>query len=150
MKLGEKLVFGFAMVVTVAAVAKGVMQLRTTDPAMPRDYYEFSDAGVRGHALYRQLGCNSCHRAMGVGEVGVAPVLDGEGTRRSLAWIDHYFEDPRALVPATAHDGSLGPDLRRMPAADRRLLAAFLFGLKANPGSPNYPSPPAAVTKDAR
>jgi len=43
-----------------------------------------------------------------------------------------------------AHDGRLAPDFRRLSAEERRLLAAFLFGLKASPGSPNYPVPPEA------
>lgn len=143
LKLGEKLMFGFAVLLGFAAIAKGVMQARSNDPAKPRDFYEWTEAGLEGHALYRRMGCNSCHRALGVGEIGVAPVLDGEGTRRTLAWLEGYFADPGTLVPATAHDGRLAPDFRRLAAEERRLLAAFLFGLKANPGSPNYPVPPA-------
>lgn len=135
--------FGFAAVVAVAAVGKGVMQMRATEPSKPRDYYEWSDAGREGRALYGKMGCNNCHRALGVGEIGVAPVLDGEGTRRTLAWLEDYLRDPTAVVPGTAHDGRLGPDFRKLSANDRRLLAEFLFGLKANPGSPNYPTPPA-------
>ena len=107
-----------------------------------RDYYEWTEAGLQGHAVYRGMGCNSCHRALGVGEIGVAPVLEGEGTRRTQAWLTSYFEEPAALVPGTAHDGSLGPDLRVLPDRERDLLVAFLFGLKANPGSPNHPIPP--------
>ena len=81
-------------------------------------------------------------RALGVGEIGVAPVLDGSGTKHTLEWLRDYFEDPTALVPGTAHDGSLGPDFRQLSAQQRDLLAAFLFALKANPGSPSYPRPP--------
>lgn len=150
LKLGEKIVFGFAALVAVAAVGRGVVQLRATDPATPRDYYEWTEAGLQGHALYRQMGCHNCHRAMGVGEIGVAPVLDGEGTRRALVWLEIYFTNPAQLVPGTAHDGSLGPDFRRLTPEERRLLAAFLFGLKANPGSPNYPTPPLQETGTAR
>jgi hypothetical protein len=79
---------------------------------------------------------------MGVGEIGAAPVLDGEGTRRTMTWLADYFRNPGALVPGTAHDGSLGPDFRKLSEEERRLLVAFLFGLKANPGSPSYPTPP--------
>jgi cbb3-type cytochrome oxidase cytochrome c subunit len=146
LKLGEKLMFGFAVLVAIAAVGKGVMQMRATEPGKPRDYYEWNDAGLQGHALYRRMGCNNCHRAMGVGEIGVAPVLDGEGTRRTRAWLDQYLTDPVSLVPGSAHDGRLGPDFRQLAPEQRRLLAEFLFGLKANPGSPNYPTPPAALT----
>ena len=142
MKVGEKLMFGFAVLVAVAAVGKGYRQFSATEPSEPRDYYEWTEAGLEGHALYRRMGCNSCHRALGVGEIGVAPVLDGEGTRRTPQWLARYFQDPGALVPGTAHDGRLGPDLRLLEADERGLLVAFLSGLKANPGSPNHPRPP--------
>ena len=148
MKLGEKMMFGFAVLVAIAAVAKGVRHISTSDPKKPRDYYEWNEASLKGHTLYRKMGCNSCHRALGVGEIGVAPVLDGSGTKRTLKWLQHYLEDPADLVPGTAHDGSLGPDFRELSAQQRELLAAFLFALKANPGSPNYPRPPLqAVTQ---
>src|SRR5512145_54520 len=114
LKLGEKVMFGFAALIAVAAVAKGVKQMRSVEPHKPRDYYEWTQAGLAGHALYRRMGCNSCHRALGVGEIGVAPVLDGEGTRRTLAWLERYLEEPGVLVPGTAHDGSLGPDFRQL------------------------------------
>src|SRR5512134_3215170 len=124
LKLGEKLMFGFAALVAVAAIGKGVKQMRAHDPAKPRDYYEWTQAGLDGHALYRRMGCNSCHRALGVGEIGVAPVLDGEGTRRTLEWLQGYLRDPGALVPGTAHDGRLGPDLRKLTPEERTALAA--------------------------
>lgn len=142
MKRGEKVVFGLSLLIAVAAVGKGVRFLTAEEPHKPRNYYELSDAGLAGHTLYRSMGCNSCHRAMGVGEIGVAPVLDGEGTRRTAQWLGDYFRDPGALVPGTAHDGGLGPDLRDVSPADRDNLVAFLMGLKANPGSPSYPEPP--------
>ena len=142
MKLGEKLMFGFAVLVAVAAVAKGVRQFTATVPAKPRDYYTWTEDGLQGHTVYRHMGCNSCHRALGVGEIGVAPVLDGEGTRRTAQWLATYFRDPASLVPGTAHDGSLGPDLRVLSDGERDLLVAFLTGLKSNPGSPNHPRPP--------
>lgn len=148
MKLGEKVIFGLSLLILVAAVGKGVRFLTAEGPRKPRNYYEWTEAGLAGHTLYRRMGCNSCHRALGVGEIGVAPVLDGEGTRRSAEWLAEYFRDPAALVPGTAHDGSLGPDLRGLSDTERENLVAFLVGLKANPGSPNYPfPPPEAVVK---
>ena len=77
---------------------------------------------------------------------GERPVLDGEGTRRTQEWLATYFQDPATLVPGTAHDGSLGPDLRMLGVDERELLVAFLSGLKANPGSPNHPRPPPEPT----
>ena len=142
LKLGEKLMFGFAVLVVAAALAKGLMQPRVSGPAQLRDYYEWTEAGLEGQALYGRLGCNNCHRTMGVGEMGVAPVLDGEGTRRTRDWLQRYFENPPALVPGTAHDGSLGPDFRLLGAQERHQLTEFLYGLKAGPASPNFPTPP--------
>ena len=142
MKRGEKVMFGLAVVIAVAAVGKGLRHLTATEPGKPRDYYVWTEEGLEGHAVYRSMGCNSCHRALGVGEIGVAPVLDGEGTRRTPEWLASYFRDPGALVPGTAHDGSLGLDLRTVSARERDLLVAFLTGLRANPGSPNHPRPP--------
>jgi len=139
LKLGEKVMFGLSALIVVAAVGKGVMTAR--NPGAPREYYEWTQEGLKGHEVYRRLGCNNCHRTLGVGEIGVAPSLDGSGTRRTLEWLQRYFDDPAALVPGSAHDGRLGPDLRRLEPEERRLLAQFLFGLKSNPGSPNYPRP---------
>jgi hypothetical protein len=82
---------------------------------------------------------------LGVGEIGVAPVLDGEGTRRTEEWLSTYFRNPASLVPGTAHDGSFGPNLRLLSERDSDLVVAFLAGLKANPGSPNHPRPPPAA-----
>ena len=147
LKLGEKLMFAAAALVAVAAVGKTVVQMRSSGPATVRDFYEWTAAGLEGQARYGALGCNNCHRAMGTGEIGVAPVLDGEGTRRTREWLGRYFEDPTSVVPGSAHDGRFGPDFRRLDAVDRSVLIAFLFGLKAGPASPNYPVPPGAVFK---
>ena len=65
MKLGEKLMFGFAVLIAVAAVAKGVRQFTATEPRKPRDFYVWTEDGLEGHAVYRSMGCNSCHRALG-------------------------------------------------------------------------------------
>ncbi len=133
------------MVVTVMGVTKGYRQFTDVNPKLPKNYYEWTEASLEGHTLYRQMGCNSCHRAMGVGEIGIAPSLDGEGTRRTEQWLLTYFRDPSELVEGTAHDGKLGPDFRLLSDDDRTLLSAFLFALKANPGSPSYPRPPQEV-----
>src|SRR5258706_8017603 len=97
LKRGEQLMFGVAALVVLAAVGKDAMQPRAAGTAPARDFYEWSEAGRQGHALYLELGCNNCHRAMAVGEVGVAPVLDGSGTRRTREWLQGYFADPPSL-----------------------------------------------------
>ncbi len=139
MKLGEKIVFGFAAVVVIAAGARGYQVITAEQPSMPKHYYEWDQTGLDGHYLYRELGCKNCHRSMGTGEVGVAPVLDGVGTRRTPEWLQQYLADPGSLVEGTAHDGSFAPDFRSYDNAQRELLAAYLVGLRANPNSPNYP-----------
>lgn len=130
------------VLIVIAAFGKAFMQSRSGQPTLVRDYYEWTDAGLKGQALYGKSGCNNCHRTMGVGEMGVAPVLDGEGTRRTRDWLQRYFENPLSVVPGSAHDGSLGPDFRELTVQDRQHLMEFLFGLKAGPGSPNFPTPP--------
>lgn len=147
LKLGEKVMFGLTALIVVAAVGKALVQARASGPQPVRDFYEWTEAGLAGQARYGALGCNNCHRAMGTGEIGIAPVLDGEGTRRTRDWLARYFENPTAVVPGSAHDGRLGPDFRRLAGAERHVLVEFLFGLKAGPGSPNYPLPPTAVAR---
>ena len=139
MKRGEKIVFAIAGLVVIAGIARGYQQITAVDRPPPKNYYEFSEIGLEGHLVYRKMGCNSCHRAMGTGEVGIAPVLDGVGTRRTLNWLRDYLTDPGALVPGTAHYGNLGPDFRLLGDDEREKLAHFLTGLRANPNSPNYP-----------
>jgi cbb3-type cytochrome oxidase cytochrome c subunit len=147
LKLGEKVMFGIAVLVAVAAVGKAVLQARATGPKPVRDFYEWTEAGLAGQSRYGELGCNNCHRAMGTGEIGHAPVLDGEGTRRTRDWLVRYFENPTVIVSGSAHDGHLGPDFRGLATEDRHLLVEFLFGLKAGPASPNYPVPPGPTVR---
>lgn len=142
LKLGEKILFGFSALVIVMAAVRGYQVITREEPSMPKHYYEWDEVGLQGHYVYREMGCNSCHKAMGVGEAGVAPVLDGVGTRRTEEWLQQYLTNPGQLVPGTAHDGSLGPDFRTLQMDERKLLTAYLFGLKANPNSPNYPVRP--------
>lgn len=131
--------FIFAGAVVIAAIAKGYHQFTDLDPAPPKHFYTFDEVGLLGQKVYQKMGCNSCHRAMGTGEVGIAPVLDGVGTRRDRDWLQAYLTDPGSLVPGTAHYGNLGPDFRLLDNLERNQLAAFLSGLQANPNSPNYP-----------
>ena len=147
LKLGEKVMLALVVLIVIAAFGKTFMQARSGQPALVRDYYEWTDAGLKGQASYGKFGCNNCHRTMGVGEMGVAPVLDGEGTRRTRDWLQRYFENPLSLVPGSAHDGRFGPDFRALGEQERHQLMEFLFGLKAGPGSPNFPTPPPEATR---
>ncbi|HEB67706.1 MAG TPA: cytochrome c [Gammaproteobacteria bacterium] len=148
MKGGEKLLFGLSALLAVAAVAMVALRPSAHDRPRPaKDYAEWSPESIQGYELYKRHGCNSCHRVMRVGEIGVAPVLDGEGTRRSRDWLQAYLADPPSQVPGSAHDGSLGPDFRAFSGDERRLLLAFMTSLKSRPGSSNYPRPPAAAVQ---
>ena len=143
MKLGEKLMFGFAVLIRGGGGRQGSAPVHRYRAGQGR---ATSTCGrrraSRGTPCTGAWAATVCHRALGVGEIGVAPVLDGEGTRRTKEWLAAYFQDPASLVPGTAHDGSLGPDLRRLGDRERELVVAFLAGLRANPGSPNHPRPP--------
>jgi len=148
-KRGEKVMFGVSIALAVAAVLQVAMRTSSSDkPRQPRDYSEWTEDALKGYELYKKEGCNSCHRVLRVGEIGVAPVLDGEGTRRSSEWLRAYFDNPPSVVPGTAHDGSLGPDFRVLGGKEQELLVAFMASLKSNPGSSNYPVPPSALGQE--
>lgn len=146
MKPGEKIMFGLTIALTLAAIVEvGMRYSGGQQPAAPRDYAEWTPQAVQGYELYKRKGCNSCHRVMRVGEIGVAPVLDGEGTRRGREWLTAYFHRPAEVVAGSAHDGHLGPDFRALNDDEQRLLVEFMTSLRSNPGSSNYPLPPSVV-----
>jgi len=147
-KKGEKIFFVVSIVLSVLAIASVIERnSRKGATHSSKDYYEWSAEAEEGYVLYKKSGCNSCHRALRTGEIGVAPVLDGEGTRRTKKWLQAYFNAPQELVSGTAHTGKFGPDFRPYSKEDKRLLVAFLVGLKSNPGSSNYPKPPFKLDK---
>jgi cbb3-type cytochrome oxidase cytochrome c subunit len=143
LKKGEQIFFIVAAIMTVLAVASTLWRTLGRDESRPvKDYYEWSDAAVQGYEVYKKMGCKNCHKVLRMGESGVAPVLDGEGTRRNADWIVDYFDDPQSRVKGSAHAGGMAPDFRQLEAKDRSLLIEFMKGLKSNPGSSNYPVPP--------
>ncbi len=144
MKKGERIFFWVSGVIAILAVLS-VVGRNTGDntPHKARDYYEWSDAAGVGYKQYKQNGCNSCHRALRMGEAGVAPVLDGEGTRRSEQWLKSYMKNPESMVPGSAHGADkMGPDFAQFDAQQQQYFVKFLVSLKSNPGSSNYPVPP--------
>jgi cbb3-type cytochrome oxidase cytochrome c subunit len=147
-KKGEKIFFVVSIVLSVLAIASVIERnMRKDATHSSKDYSEWSAEAEKGYVLYKKSGCNSCHRALRTGEIGVAPVLDGEGTRRSEKWLQAYFKNPQDVVPGTAHIGNFGPDFRPYSEEDKRLLVEFLKVLKSNPGSSNYPKPPFELDK---
>jgi len=142
-------VFGITIALAVMAVLQvGLRSSGAGGSRQARDYTEWTDDAQAGYVLYKSKGCNSCHRVLRMGENGVAPVLDGEGTRRSPGWLKDYFADPGQVVPGSAHDGRFGPDFRILDETERKLLAEFMASLKANPGSSNYPVPPGKADRE--
>jgi len=141
-KKGEKIFFSVSVVLAVLAVTSVIERKMRTDGGSIKDHYEWSDEGKKGYVLYKKSGCNSCHRALRTGEIGVAPVLDGVGTRRTEQWLQAYFNNPENQVPGSAHTGKLGPNFQLLDNESKRLFVSFLKGLKSVPGSPNYPRPP--------
>jgi len=143
LKKGERIFFIIAAIMSALAVASTLQRtLGRSEPRQIKDYYEWSEAATQGYEVYKKMGCKNCHKVLRMGESGVAPVLDGEGTRRSADWIVGYFDDPQSRVKGSAHAGGMAPDFRQLAAKDRELLAEFMQGLKSNPGSSNYPVPP--------
>ncbi|MBI5198099.1 MAG: cytochrome c [Nitrospirae bacterium] len=143
MRLGEKIIFlasGFigllAVVFWILAKVGVIHTLETTE------VYEFTAESKAGYQIYKKMGCNNCHVAYKMGEWGVAPGLDGEGTRRTRVWISSYLSKPASVVPGSRHDGKFATDFSELSPQERGLLEAFLMSLKALPGSPNYPKPP--------
>jgi len=143
MKRGEKIFFGISSLLVLLAIIPVVMKMiNKTEPRQARDYYLWNEQALKGYELYKKSGCNSCHRVLRMGEAGVAPVLDGEGTRRSEEWLTQYFRMPAQVVKGSAHDGRLGPDFRKLDDEQRIVLVKFMKSLRSNPGSSNYPVPP--------
>lgn len=143
MKKGEYVFFIAIAVIAALALSSVLWHTQGRDvPRQVKDYYEWNDAAIQGYEVYKQMGCKNCHKALRMGESGVAPVLDGEGTRRSEDWLIAYFRDPESQVPGSAHAGGMAPDFRSLEQEDRELLIEFMKGLKSNPGSSNYPVPP--------
>ena len=144
MKKGERIFFWVSGVIAVLAVASVAGRYSGEDtPHKARDYYEWNDAADQGYKQYKENGCNSCHRVLRMGEAGVAPVLDGEGTRRSEQWLSAYMQAPESMVPGSAHGtDKMGPDFSQFDARQKQFFVKFLVSLKSNPGSSNYPVPP--------
>lgn len=145
MKTGEILILFFSVLIVVLAVFVGYKVSVKHAGAPPRDYYVASAVADEGFALMRRKGCNSCHLYMKNGEFGVAPVLDGEGTKRGYEWIKSYINDPKGVIHETRHNGVHATDFQKgWTAGEREAVATFLDALRANPGSSNYPEPPTA------
>ena len=92
---------------------------------------------AKGEALFRQKGCQGCHKLTRVGGV-LGKVLDGvgsqpyayfpmqhvEGERTVYSWLKQHFDDPRAIVP----DSEMKIDIKD---TDSDLLTTYALTLKS-------------------
>ncbi len=92
---------------------------------------------AKGEALFREKGCQGCHKLTRVGGV-LGKVLDGvgsqpyayfpmqhlEGEKTVYSWLKQHFDDPRAVVP----DSEMKIDIKGM---DSDLLTTYALTLKS-------------------
>jgi len=144
MRMGEKVIFMAAGIIGVMAIILLILaKMGVIGMLETTEVWEFTPESTAGYDIYKKNGCNNCHVAYKVGEWGVAPGLDGEGTRRTREWVAAYFARPSSVVgPKTLHNGRFATDFSEFTPGERDLLTAFLMSLKSLPGSPNYPKPP--------
>lgn len=141
LKTGEKVVIGLSVLLLILALAVGAYVSRKAKNP-PKDYFIESPMANAGMTLARKEGCNQCHLFMKNGEFGVAPVLEGEGTKRTKEWIIAYINDPKSKIENTRHNGKELTDFSNYTPEQKQQLIEFLFAMKSNPGSSNYVAPP--------
>lgn len=143
MKLGEIIILTLSALVVILAIFVGYKISSKHSKEPPKDYYIASPMADKGLSVMRRQGCNSCHLYLKGGEFGVAPILEGEGTRRGYEWIKNYISNPKKVITGSRHDGIYATDFQKgWTAEDREAVITFLDALRANPGSANYPEPP--------
>lgn len=154
MKRGEKILFGVvAMLGAMAIVSFVLMEVARSHMDHPMfasaDHFNFSPEGLKGDALFRVKGCTDCHKAVRNG-TNMGLDLDGEGSKRSLAFLKDFLVNPEptyAAVTDGARTVDHGPDkaaayVAKLPEADRHALAVFMSELVADRGSADAPMPP--------
>lgn len=144
LKQGERVLFFMVAVLLVFGFVFWLLAITgTTDVMRVRDVYEESPEANEGYELVRAQACRNCHNVLKIGEWGLAPGLDGEGTRRTYEWIRAYLEDPmRQMQGKSLHDGKYATDFSEITPHQKDRIATFLFAQKSMPGSANYSEPP--------
>jgi Cytochrome c len=154
LKRGEKVLFGvvglLGVMAVVSFVVMEVIRAHMDHPMYANaTHFDFSPEGLKGSSLFRYKGCSDCHRAVRNG-TNMGLDLDGEGSRRSLAFLNDFLKNPEPTY-ASVTDGARtvdhGPDkaaayVAKLPEADRHALAVFISELRANRGSADAPLPP--------
>jgi len=140
LKLGERVLFFMVAVLLVFGFVFWLLAItHVTNVLRVRDYYESTPEADMGYDLVRRHGCRNCHSVLKIGEWGLAPELDGIGTRHTYQWIRAYLEDPaRQMDGKTLHNGQYGPYFSAFDGREKDLIATFLFAQKSMPGSANY------------
>lgn len=142
MKTGEKVVFMLtALMIGVVMVLYVLGQMHVIKFWTTNDVYVFNQKTIAGYEVFKREGCKNCHVLYGDGDFA-GPDLDGEGTKRTRAWIEEYMKDPHQVFVNTRHDGKFATNFKEITPQDKQKLLDLLTSTKALPGSPNYPKPP--------
>ncbi len=144
LKQGERVLFFTVGVLLVGGFVFWLLAItNVTDVMRVRDVFEDSPEADLGYKLVQDHGCRNCHNVLNIGEWGLAPSLDGLGTRRTYQWIRAYLDDPAKMMGGkTLHNGAYGTDFSELAPIEKDLIATFLFAQKSMPGSANYDKPP--------
>lgn len=130
LRTGEWIVAaGSVLIVMLAALTGTSIYLK---PPPVEFAYAETAAAQMGEAIYRREGCGSCHKIFGNGAT-YGPSLDGEGSRRTLAWLQAYLVDPRPGVGIKLYRVRM-PSYGHLELRERDALVAYLQALH-NPGA---------------
>ncbi|HHM05748.1 MAG TPA: c-type cytochrome [Gammaproteobacteria bacterium] len=150
LKTGEKvllIVSGiFVAIAVIGYVSLETYRIRSDKPVfVQRTFFDFSKEGERGSELYRKANCNACHRALRAG-TSMGLILDGIGSKRSVAWLEGFLKDPESFYDGPTIDHGDPPKeaayVASLPPEDLHLIAVFLSELRADAGSSVAKEPP--------
>jgi len=151
-KSGERVIFIVTTIfIILAVIAFGGMEYVRHHSAKPMfsitTNYQFSPEAKRGMELFFRKGsCTDCHRALNSGtNMGPGTDLDGEGTKRGMAWIYNFLRMPEQTYNGQTLDhgpGKAAAFVSDWKAVDLHAIAAFLTALQAKSGSAVSPVPP--------
>lgn len=151
-KTGERVIFIVTIIFLVlAAIGFGIMEYVRQHSDKPmfasNTHYNFTKEGERGMRLFFRKGnCTDCHRALNSGtNMGAQVDLDGEGSKRSVTWLEDFMRMPEKTYhgPTLDHGpGKAAAYVATFPPEELRAIAVFLSELKADSGSAVAPTSP--------
>lgn len=130
LRAGEWIVAGGSVLIVMLASLTGA-SIYLKPPPVEFAYAETAAARM-GEAIYRREGCGSCHKIFGNG-ASYGPSLDGEGSRRTMAWLQAYLIDPRPGVGIKPYRVRM-PSYGHLDLRERNALVAYLQALRS-PGA---------------